>query len=374
LARGRGGDRGRIAGATSRVSFSLRIDALYHTVAGVSRTEGRTISGHPTSGSSGRAAEDRPPAQPLSLFNVLKQEFEELHGSTLPNAGMDADEPSDDLERLYRSIHALAVPRAALCLSGGGIRSASFALGVLQVLARHGLLKQFHYLSTVSGGGYIGGWLSAWRHHEGNDEAVFAKLAYARYVPEISVLAERVGLLRPKPGMLSVNTWAGIVVYLRNLLINWFIFAPLFLSVLLIPHASFDVLIWLNDAFGAVNWIVLAIAGLFLLIGLAISVAGRPARSRVNSGGVPERPVALDIRKFIYFILLPIYVAAGLLATFVAWLPTTRGAMRWGILVIGRDDREVFYSILYAMAFGAVLYAAAWLIGYFADGGRLREL
>src|SRR5579864_437745 len=53
--------------------------------------------------------------------------------------------------------------RAALCFSGGGIRSATFALGVLQALSRHKLLEKFHYLSTVSGGGYIGSWLSAWR-------------------------------------------------------------------------------------------------------------------------------------------------------------------------------------------------------------------
>src|SRR5262249_53512086 len=68
---------------------------------------------------------------------------------------------------------------AALCLSGGGIRSAAFALGVIQALAAHprpntygassvdcaakSLLAKFHYLSTVSGGGYIGSWLSAWR-------------------------------------------------------------------------------------------------------------------------------------------------------------------------------------------------------------------
>ncbi len=49
----------------------------------------------------------------------------------------------------------------ALCLSGGGIRSAAFCLGVVQGLARLGVLKQFNYLSTVSGGGYIGGYLSA---------------------------------------------------------------------------------------------------------------------------------------------------------------------------------------------------------------------
>ncbi len=47
-----------------------------------------------------------------------------------------------------------------LALSGGGIRSASFCLGVVQGLAACDLLKKFDYLSTVSGGGYLGGSLS----------------------------------------------------------------------------------------------------------------------------------------------------------------------------------------------------------------------
>ena len=47
-----------------------------------------------------------------------------------------------------------------LALSGGGIRSATFALGVLQRLAQADVLKRFDYLSTVSGGGYIGGSLT----------------------------------------------------------------------------------------------------------------------------------------------------------------------------------------------------------------------
>src|SRR5882757_1075095 len=49
-----------------------------------------------------------------------------------------------------------------LALSGGGIRSATFSLGVLQALAAARKLASFDYLSTVSGGGYIGSWLSAW--------------------------------------------------------------------------------------------------------------------------------------------------------------------------------------------------------------------
>ena len=48
-----------------------------------------------------------------------------------------------------------------LALSGGGIRSATFNLGILQALARHKLLRRVDYLSTVSGGGYIGGWFTA---------------------------------------------------------------------------------------------------------------------------------------------------------------------------------------------------------------------
>jgi hypothetical protein len=82
--------------------------------------------------------------------------------------------------KFYRALNE--TNRSALCLSGGGIRSATFCLGVIQALAafdvktgtvradqwhsgapEDALLGRFHYLSTVSGGGYIGSWLSAWR-------------------------------------------------------------------------------------------------------------------------------------------------------------------------------------------------------------------
>lgn len=70
------------------------------------------------------------------------------------------------IERRRRAVGhiASAAPIVGLALSGGGIRSAAFNLGVLQALARKGLLARFDYLSTVSGGGYIGScftWLTA---------------------------------------------------------------------------------------------------------------------------------------------------------------------------------------------------------------------
>ena len=67
--------------------------------------------------------------------------------------------------------------RFGIALSGGGIRSASFALGVLQALVGHDLLKKFDYMSTVSGGGYIASALARWLGYNdsGKKDGEFAK-------------------------------------------------------------------------------------------------------------------------------------------------------------------------------------------------------
>lgn len=48
-----------------------------------------------------------------------------------------------------------------LALSGGGIRSATFSLGLMRGLAKAQLLESFDYLSTVSGGGYAGAFFNS---------------------------------------------------------------------------------------------------------------------------------------------------------------------------------------------------------------------
>ena len=72
------------------------------------------------------------------------------------------------LEKIYDRIGQpdQQEPLSAICLSGGGIRSATFNLGVLQHLAHLGILQRFDFLSSVSGGGYIASWLQAWMHHD----------------------------------------------------------------------------------------------------------------------------------------------------------------------------------------------------------------
>src|SRR6185369_13160473 len=47
--------------------------------------------------------------------------------------------------------------RWGLALSGGGVRSATFCHGVITALAKSNVFWRFDFMSTVSGGGYIGG-------------------------------------------------------------------------------------------------------------------------------------------------------------------------------------------------------------------------
>lgn len=157
--------------------------------------------------------------------------------------GPKADAPVIDARAALREerdalgLGADAAP-AALCLSGGGIRSAAFCLGVIQALARHGLLRQFHYLSTVSGGGYTGAFLTrliAQRSLNAGDRfdpaAVEAEIAAPIPRPEAGVignLRRYSNYLTPNPGPVSLDTWAGVLLWLRNTLVNWLVFLPVF--------------------------------------------------------------------------------------------------------------------------------------------------
>lgn len=48
-----------------------------------------------------------------------------------------------------------------LAISGGGIRSATFSLGVVQVLTRRGVMRDVDVMSTVSGGSYLGSFITS---------------------------------------------------------------------------------------------------------------------------------------------------------------------------------------------------------------------
>jgi patatin-like phospholipase len=93
------------------------------------------------------------------------------YGGIEPNTVREINKSEERSIRARRIHYKLAPdkPHAiALALSGGGIRSATFSLGVLVALARRGVLPQVDYLSTVSGGGYLGSFLSAFLNSRDN--------------------------------------------------------------------------------------------------------------------------------------------------------------------------------------------------------------
>ncbi|MFK3968887.1 patatin-like phospholipase family protein, partial [Ensifer adhaerens] len=91
-------------------------------------------------------------------------------------AGGDAEfmEPERDAVRARRRHYEIDRDEwaAGIALSGGGIRSATFSLGVLAALARKNLLPEFDYLSTVSGGGYAGCFLTSLIGRDNSDRNI----------------------------------------------------------------------------------------------------------------------------------------------------------------------------------------------------------
>jgi hypothetical protein len=250
------------------------------------------------------------------------------------------------LDDLHAAIGTSDPPLSALCLSGGGIRSASFALGVLQTLARYGVLGQFDYLSTVSGGGYIGSFLTAWRKQAGNDGAVFAGLDRSRpndgvEAAEIAGVRADGNYLTPKLGLLSADTWTVIALVIRNLVLNWLVFLPFFMGVLLVPWLCKHLL----DAIAVADGI--GLARIFLAIGAGAVTFGLGAasfgRRRAEGGWLTDM-------RFVGFVLLPIVVAGMGFSAAGAALAWTHAGQLWVPADVGCG----------AAVAGALCYALAW--------------
>jgi hypothetical protein len=150
-----------------------------------------------------------------------------------------------------------------LCFSGGGIRSATFNLGILQGLAVKGWLDQVDYLSSVSGGGYIHSWLVAWLKRKTTEldrkepkvaEPKFAAWRYvmSRLIPlphhepgepyqavwprQIQWLRRYSNYLTPHKGALTGDTWSAVASWIRNVSVNQGLLISIFLAVLCVPH------------------------------------------------------------------------------------------------------------------------------------------
>ena len=177
-----------------------------------------------------------------------------------------------------------------VALSGGGMRSATFCLGVTQALVHERVLQEADYLSTVSGGGYLGASITALcaepltyekpdfprfgvgrenfpygfpgpqhevKAKENKQEPENAKTAPVLGLesPALRHVRENANLLTRKAGLFDAETWATALWYVFSLLWTWlFFFLP------------FPTLILLVGAITPLPWLFV---GAFLLAGFA---------------------------------------------------------------------------------------------------------
>jgi hypothetical protein len=346
----------------------------------------------------------------ISIEQMLVEEAVAIHGAT-ENATIEAlraraggqtaqsqrarkdadtrsgkDEDPADVERrkaFYRALNKL--DRAALCCSGGGIRSATFCLGAIQALAMYplrrpasdtvsaapaptdgdsatadqSLLSRFHYLSTVSGGGYIGSWLSAWRSRS-DFPTVWRNLTGRPEgpdvePPELSWLRAYSNYLTAKVGLGSADTWTGVAIFLRNLLLNWLVIVPAVALVLLALKliATFAIALariehaWWPHVFIA----LLGIA--CLIVAQAFTTRHRPTRRKLDDRPSAEDAGNIDQNAFLRGNLSFSFLSAFFLTSF---LTSHVGAE------LARD-LSTYWAIVVGAVIGVLIFAAGWLAG-----------
>ena len=200
------------------------------------------------------------------------------------------------------------------------------------------MLGQFDYLSTVSGGGYIGSWLTAWRHHAQSDQEVFDGLDRTKSptgdeAPQIQKLRYNSNYLTPRLGLLSADTWTVVALTIRNLVLNWLVFVPFFMGVLYFPWLCFDLLS------AAPGWS--ASVPLLMPFGIASATAGLAfasyGRCRASGGWLTDG-------RFVVLVVGPIILAAMAFVTALAGLAERPPALHRGAFA------------------GVASYAVAWLV------------
>jgi hypothetical protein len=270
---------------------------------------------------------------PLSFDQVLADEYRLLH----PRAPISA---ADARLRHEQAGHT------AVCLSGGGVRSASFGLGVLQGLAEAGVLQSADYLSTVSGGGYIGGWLSAWRlraSQRGRDNTS-TQLAASPEAQPVARLRELIKFLDPHVGWMSADTWTLAGTIVRNLLVTWLLLAPVIACAAMIPRVYLGLLGLPSqpelmaratlDSWYTHDWIAIV-----LLIGVASTYAALELPSLGNR--------SRGTRSFVVWFLAPVLLVHVLFSIHRFW------TLRFGSTP----------SVAHEVATAAAAMVLPWILG-----------
>ena len=166
-----------------------------------------------------------------------------------------------------------------LAISGGGIRSATFSLGVIQGLAQQGWLKAIDYLSTVSGGGYIGSCVSSLLN---DPKSKSTPEEFPLRYTEGDVEPDSLTHLRNSSNYLSPGGLLDKLrlpnVLLRGVLLNLFIFMPYIMAAVFFTEVAYE---------KGPNWDDLAtllfpLSMLFVAMSIIFPFATRFLRRRFN--------------------------------------------------------------------------------------------
>lgn len=229
------------------------------------------------------------PSWSYDFARVLADELDAIGVVPTDGASESTSAGTAQLDEVVQRAHTSQL--TGLAFSGGGIRSATFNLGILQGLADMQLLQKFHYLSTVSGGGYIGSWLTAWLYRRGFDDVASRLRPSQRQQPdgtephEIRFLRQYSNYLTPMLGWFGADTWTLIAIYLRNLLLNLVLLVAMFVAALLLPRGF----VWLASIVsqGTAGWWWVLMLLLLLCSGTYI-VRNLSLFTRAPSTGTPE--------------------------------------------------------------------------------------
>ena len=261
-----------------------------------------------------------PVSEPSHLPEVLAEEYQALRSGTFyapsdPNASESAR-----LAELFQKVHHQQKPFSALCISGGGIRSATFGLGALQSMADHGVLTEFDYLSTVSGGGYIGSWLTAWIQRAHGLDQVAPKLKRNAPLPApgkldpIQHLRDYNNYLTPKLGLFSADTWTVVATVIRNMILNWLVLVPLLLFALALPRVMVALLNFSRPDGDFTAQVVTAVTFVSTYVLFAVAIFNA-MRYLPGLGAVPHTQ-----RDFLRWSLTPLVLAYALRCTYDWWV------------------------------------------------------
>jgi len=267
---------------------------------------------------------------PLPFESIFKQELDEIQKSReirSPNKKAPVDKETQNAPGF--SADPIAKAREmnlwGLAFSGGGIRSATFNLGVLQKLAVMGILNKIDYLSTVSGGGYIGSWYLSWIKRAGSLDKVEDRLSPLKSPDPMAEDARPIRWLRmysnylsPDASIMSADAWTMGITWLRNTLINQVILLLLLCTVLSGIHLVFQgwqSLVKLPSNFNALHvflWSFVIIIPSALIAGLGMYI--------YDPQSVPQSWLNLGRNRYLPVISIGIIALGGLGIS--AWMYT----------------------------------------------------